>query len=88
MRLLNITAGTLLAAVAAVQPANADRVCRQECVGPVCQEKCVEVEDRTEGRGIRRDREELIEEREERRERRPGIELNIPVPDVDVRIGR
>jgi hypothetical protein len=33
------------------QTANAERVCRQDCVGPVCQERCVE----TEGRGDRRE---------------------------------
>jgi hypothetical protein len=26
------------------QTANAERVCRQDCVGPVCQERCVETE--------------------------------------------
>jgi hypothetical protein len=65
--------------------ANAERVCRQDCVGPVCQERCAETEgrgDRREGREYRReDRREL---REERRERGPGIELRVP----GVEIGR
>ena len=62
------------------------RMCRQECAGSVCQEKCVERRE-TEGRRDRRD--VIIEERR----REPGVELRvpvppIPVPDVDVRIGR
>ncbi len=32
-----------------LKPPTAERVCRQDCVGPVCQERCVE----TEGRGDR-----------------------------------
>lgn len=69
------------------QQASAERVCRQECSGPVCTEKCVETSDREreriiiEGRGDRRE-----ERREERREREPGIELK--VPGVGVEIGR
>lgn len=67
------------------QRASAERVCRQECSGPVCTEKCVETTDRDreritiEGRGDRRE-----ERREERRE--PGVELK--VPGVGVEIGR
>ena len=69
------------------QQASAERVCRQECSGPVCTEKCVETADRDreritiEGRGDRRE-----ERREERREREPGVELK--VPGVGVEIGR
>jgi hypothetical protein len=63
-------------------------VCRQECVGVVCQEKCVERRDETIGRRDRRDT--IIEERRE--ERRPGIELRVPVPipgpNVDIEVGR
>jgi hypothetical protein len=50
MRLFNIlTITATVAATAALIPQNAsaDRVCRQECSGPICQERCVE----TEGRG-------------------------------------
>ena len=74
-----------VAAVASIPPTAvaAERVCRQDCVGPVCKERCVE----TEGRGDRRERWEGREERrEERRERRPGIELR--APRVDVEVGR
>ena len=77
MRLFNVLA--IAAAVAATafisQKASADRVCRQECSGPVCQERCVE----TEGRGGLREgreerREQRYEERDEGRGRRPNYE--------------
>ena len=85
----SLAVATIVIAAAAFipQPAAAERVCRQDCVGPVCQERCVE----TEGREDRRDgreeseregreyrREERREMQEERRERGPGIELRIP----------
>jgi hypothetical protein len=78
-----------LATTALIPQAKADRVCRQECSGPVCTEKCVETTDRDreriiiEGRGDRRE-----ERREDRREenREPGIELK--APGVGVEIGR
>ena len=69
------------------QQASAERVCRQECVGPVCQERCVESSDRdqirTDDRSERRE-----ENRDDRREqkREPGVELK--VPGVGVEIGR
>jgi len=81
---------TLVATIAFIpQQASAERVCRQECVGPVCQERCVESSDRdrdqirTNGRGERRE-----EDRDDRREQRrePGVELK--VPGVGVEIGR
>jgi hypothetical protein len=67
------------------QQASAERVCRQECAGPVCQERCVESsnrdreEIRTEGRGERRE-----ENRDDRREqkREPGVELKVPGVEV------
>jgi hypothetical protein len=66
------------------QPASAERVCRQDCVGPVCQERCVERDrDITIGRS-RRDRDVIIEERRERRE--PGVEFRTRRPGVDVEI--
>jgi hypothetical protein len=71
------------------QQASAERVCRQECVGPVCKERCVESSDRdrdqirTEGRGERRE-EDRGDRREQKRE--PGVELR--VPGVGVEIGR
>ena len=90
MRIFNslAVASVVVAAAALIpQTASAQRACRQECVGPVCQERCVETEgrgDRREGREDRRgERREL---REERRERGPGIELRLP--GVEVEIGR
>jgi hypothetical protein len=86
----SLAVATIVIAAAAFipQPAAAERVCRQDCVGPVCQERCVETEgreDRRDGREERREREgreyrreERREMQEERRERGPGIELRIP----------
>jgi hypothetical protein len=91
MRALSNTlavAATLLATIAFIpQQANAERVCRQECVGPVCKEQCVESRDRdrdqtrTEGRAERRE-----ENREDRREqkREPGVELRVPGGGVEI----
>jgi hypothetical protein len=81
---LAISATVVAAASLISQTASADRVCRQECVGPVCQERCVESEGRGDRREERRDqRDERREERrEERRDRGPGIELRIPGPDI------
>ena len=96
MRLFNILAiaATVVATAALIpQKASADRVCRQECSGAICQEQCVDTEGRVaqreenregqrEGRENRERREERREprreEREERRDRGPGIELRIP----------
>ena len=97
MRLFNILAIAATAAATAAlipQKASADRVCRQECSGPICQERCVE----TEGRGGHRKGREGREGREERREQRhdergegrgrgPGIELG-RVPGGGIEIGR
>jgi hypothetical protein len=85
MRLFNMFAIVVtLAATAALtsQKANADRVCRQQCVGPICEERCTETDgrgDRYEGRG---DRERLgerrgHEQREERHDENREIELRI-----------
>jgi hypothetical protein len=84
-------AATLLTMIAFLpQPANAERVCRQDCVGPVCKEQCVESRDRdrdhdhdqirTEGRSDRN------RDREDSRDRNPGVELK--APGVGVEIGR
>jgi hypothetical protein len=91
MRMIFNTLGIAVLAMATSalipQQASAERVCRQECSGPVCTEKCVETTDRDreritiEGRGDRRE-----ERREERREREPGVELR--GPGVGVEIGR
>jgi hypothetical protein len=85
-----VAVAAALAATATLIPqAKAERVCRQECSGPVCQEKCVETTDRNreritiEGRGERRE-ENREDRREERRE--PGVEFK--APGVGVEIGR
>jgi hypothetical protein len=81
-------AATVVATIAFIpQQASAERVCRQDCVGAVCKERCVESSDRdrdqirTDGRGERR---EDGDRREQKRE--PGVELK--VPGVGVEIGR
>jgi hypothetical protein len=80
---------TVMATTALIPQAKADRVCRQECSGPVCTEKCVETTDRdreritVEGRGERR--EEPREDRHEEK-REPGVDLK--VPGVGIEIGR
>ena len=82
-----VVAATLLATIAFIpQQASAERVCRQECVGPVCQERCVESSDRDQIRTDGRERRE--ENRDDRREqkREPGVEVK--VPGVGVEIGR
>ncbi len=76
---------TVMATTAFIpQQASAERVCRQECVGPVCQERCVEGRDRDRD-GMRTDgREERRDRREDRRDRNPGIELRLPGVGVDI----
>jgi len=67
-------------------PASAERFCREDCVGPLCQRNCVHRDrDITVGRGVR-DRDVVIEER--RRVREPGVEIRRSRPGVDVEIGR
>lgn len=69
-------------------PANAQRVCDRNCVGPLCNERCVDRDrdlDVTVGRG-RRDREVIIEER--RRTREPGVEIRRSRPGVEIEIER
>jgi len=69
-------------------PASAQRVCNEDCVGPLCNKRCYESDrDVTVGRG-RREREVIIEER--RRHREPGvvIEEERTRPGVDVEIHR
>jgi hypothetical protein len=84
MRLFNILAiaATVVATAALIpQKASADRVCRQECSGAVCQEQCVDTEGRVaqreenregqrEGRENREGQREGRENRERREERR------------------
>jgi hypothetical protein len=63
-------------------PASADRICRQDCVGPLCKKECVHRDrDITVGRGVR-DRDVVIEER--RRVREPGVEIRRSRPGVDI----
>ena len=92
-----VVAATLLATIAFIpQQANAERVCRQDCVGPVCKERCVESRDRDhdkiriEGRDhdqIRTEgRSDRSRHREDSRDRNPGVELK--APGVGVEIGR
>jgi len=68
-------------------PASAERVCSRDCVGPVCNEHCVDRDrDLTVGRG-RRDPDVVIEER--RRHREPGVEIRERSrPGVDIEVGR
>lgn len=67
-------------------PASADRLCRQDCVGPLCKKECVHRHrDLTVGRGGR-DRDLIIEER--RRMREPGVEIRRSRPGVEIDIDR
>ena len=89
----SVHALVLVAAVAGsvvlTLPASAQRVCNQNCVGPLCNEQCTERApdaDVTVGRE-RRDREKVIIEERDRRqtpdveirkeERRPGVEIEV-----------
>ena len=59
-------------------PASAERVCREDCIGPLCNRNCVQRD-----RGYR-DRDVTIEER--RRLREPGVEIRRSRPGVDIDI--
>ncbi len=71
-------AATVIGAAALLSlPAQAERVCKQECSAGVCKEQCVETQDR--------DRDHvIIEHREERHDDRPGIELKAPGVGVEI----
>jgi len=61
-------------------PASAERFCREDCVGPLCNRNCVHRDrDVTIGRGYR-DRGVVIEER--RRVREPGVEIRRSRPGL------
>ena len=61
-------------------PASAERFCREDCVGPLCQRNCVHRDrDITVGRGVR-DRDVIIQER--RRVREPGVEIRRSRPGL------
>jgi hypothetical protein len=86
------TAHILAAAIAVVGsialslPASAERICREDCVGPLCNKNCVHRDrDLTVGRGVR-DRDVTIQER--RRVREPDVEIRRSRPGVDVEINR
>ena len=81
-------AAALVGAALLSVPANAQRVCDQNCVGPFCNQRCVDRDrdrDVTVGRG-RRDRDVIIEERRRPRER--DIEIRRSRPGVEVEIER
>ena len=64
--------------------AGAERICREDCVGPLCSKNCVHRDrDITVGRGVR-DRDVTIEER--RRGRAPDVEIrrSRPAPGVEI----
>jgi hypothetical protein len=86
MRISHVPAAAALLAGALMfsLPASAQRVCEKNCVGPVCNEQCVQQDrDLTVGRGTR-EREVIIEER--RRVLEPGVEIRTPRPNVEVEI--
>ena len=68
---LAIAATVIGAAALLSPPAQAERVCKQECSAGVCKERCVEERDRD------RDR-DRVEHREERHEDKPGVEIKVP----------
>ena len=77
---------TMAASGALSLPASAERICREDCVGPLCSKNCVDRDrDVTVGRGMR-DRGVTIEER--RRVREPGVEIRRSRPGADVEIER
>ena len=90
MRLFNILsiAATMASAALLIpQKANADRVCQQECVGPVCQERCVERESRRESWEGRETREERRDRRYEERDEgrgQGGVELRVPGGGIEI----
>ena len=77
---------TMAASAALSLPASAERICREDCVGPLCSKNCVHRDrDVTVGRGMR-DLGVTIEER--RRVREPGVEIRRSRPGADVEIER
>jgi len=84
MRTAHVFAIAIAGSAALSLPASADRICRQDCVGPLCKKECVHRDrDITVGRGVR-DRDVTIEER--RRVREPGVEIRRSRPGVDLDI--
>jgi hypothetical protein len=67
-------------------PASGQRMCREDCVGPLCNKNCVQRDrDITVGRGAR-DRDVTIQER--RRVREPGVEIRRSRPGTGLEIER
>jgi hypothetical protein len=88
MRTIKILAFAAAAAGTALLslPASAAEVCDRSCVGPLCSEQCSRDRDVTVGRGVR-DKDVVIEER--RRVREPDVEIRRERrPGVDIEIGR
>ena len=86
MRTAHVLAIAVVIAISAARslPASAERICRQDCVGPLCNRECVHRDrDITVGRGVR-DRDVTIEER--RRVREPGVEIRRSRPGVDLEL--
>jgi hypothetical protein len=86
MRTVHIFAIAVAVAGSAVLslPASAERICREDCIGPLCNKNCVHRDrDVTVGRGSR-GRGVIIEER--RRVREPGVEIRRSRPGVSVDI--
>ena len=72
---LAIAATVIGSAALLSPPAQAERVCKQECSAGICKERCVEERDRD------RDR---VEHREERHEDKPGVEIRVPGVGVEI----
>jgi hypothetical protein len=88
MRIAHIFAVAIAVAGSAALslPASAERICREDCVGPLCNKNCVHRDrDVTVGRGVR-DRDVTIQER--RRVREPGVEIRRSRPGTSVEIDR
>jgi hypothetical protein len=84
MRMAYVFALATAMAVSAALPASAQRVCNENCIGPLCNKNCtVRDRDVTVGRGVR-DRGVVIEER--RRYREPDVEIRRSRPGVGVDI--
>jgi hypothetical protein len=88
MRIAHIfaIAVTVAGSAALSLPASAERMCREDCVGPLCSKNCVHRDrDLTVGRGVR-DRDVIVRER--RHVREPGVEIRRSRPGADVEIER
>jgi hypothetical protein len=77
-------AAALAVSAALSMPAAAQRVCNENCIGPLCNKNCtVRDRDVTVGRGVR-DRGVIIEER--RRYREPDAEIRRSRPGVGIEV--